>query len=829
MKRKIKSIKTITAGILACSLSLHSYSNTITHQSTSQILESLYDTDFKVYDLSLSNKISSLEEYLEYWVQSQGHEFEQLRLYKVKESLIAKHYYYQQYVQDIAIENATIVLSVSSKDGSFLKSNSHVVKKGQLQGNKPVYKVDKKEALTIAWNNLRASAKLRSKPTVQKVWLPSKHGLIATYRVAISISKPLGDWVQYIDSQSGEVLKLEQKIIFENKVNHQNHYNPNHFTHLDITQTRSLDAALFEYREQERVQANRKRIAVGGTGTVFDPDPKTTLNNDDLEDGSPASQFNGSYFTYTFPDVTLENGVYHLRSPWVEINDFDSPSGAPATSTDGNWLFTRGQNGFDDANVFYHIDHNQRYMQSLGFIGETGIQYGMIRADANGASGADNSYYSSGSNWVSFGHGGVNDSEDVDVILHEYGHAINYDINNNWSGPDAGGMGEGFGDYWAGSYSISTLNGDSFFPNRVFTWDGHNEFWPGRILNDLSARYNPNRSYPAHATVDGVLSDQLWSTPLFQSLLQLVDMGYSRDDVDTIILEAQFGLGGGLTMRIMAESIVQTAAALFPGEPHAGVFYQHFVKHNILVGGLDVEMLTLTAGDDDIIEPGEVVKLTIPLSSNGAVATDVSAQISIPNPFEPIVTSSTYADIQSGQTVNNDTEFSFDVPSDVDCGTPIDVNFSYSANINDLVFSDEKDFSLVVGDVEAGSALQTTPLPIPDNGPEVSSTLSINQAAVVVNNLRVRVDVEHTYIGDLILGIESPTGTRVVLHSRSGSSQDNLQVTYPDDVAPAQSLALLDGELLSGQWTLFVQDNAGIDIGQVVEWEIFFEKAPMCE
>ena len=50
-------------------------------------------------------------------------------------------------------------------------------------------------------------------------------------------------------------------------------------------------------------------------------------------------------------------------------------------------------------------------------------------------------------------------------------------------GGDTGGMGEGFGDYWAGSYSYSTPNGPVFNPNWMFTWDGHSSCWPGRITS----------------------------------------------------------------------------------------------------------------------------------------------------------------------------------------------------------------------------------------------------------------------------------------------------------------------------------------------------------
>jgi Zn-dependent metalloprotease len=48
----------------------------------------------------------------------------------------------------------------------------------------------------------------------------------------------------------------------------------------------------------------------------------------------------------------------------------------------------------------------------------------------------------------------VDDAEDADVIVHEYGHAIQADqVPGFGAGGDAGGMGEGFGDYLAGTIS----------------------------------------------------------------------------------------------------------------------------------------------------------------------------------------------------------------------------------------------------------------------------------------------------------------------------------------------------------------------------------------
>ena len=239
--------------------------------------------------------------------------------------------------------------------------------------------------------------------------------------------------------------------------------------------------------------------------------------SDTLLDTDPAASFTNAYLTRTLRDITNDNGTYSLDGPWIRIVDIQPPHTAPSTTIDGNWTANRGNNAFNDAMTYFHIDQNQRYIQSLGY---TNIQHGRIDADSNAeqvcvggpnhanlcsnasecssfpCESADNSTYHGGSNSLTFGHGGVDDNEDADVILHEYWHGIQYSINSNWSGGDTGGMGEGYADYWGGSYGFSTPNGPNFHPAWAFHWDGHNGFWGGRTMDRVDFQYDPNFNYP---------------------------------------------------------------------------------------------------------------------------------------------------------------------------------------------------------------------------------------------------------------------------------------------------------------------------------------------
>jgi subtilisin-like proprotein convertase family protein len=55
------------------------------------------------------------------------------------------------------------------------------------------------------------------------------------------------------------------------------------------------------------------------------------------------------------------------------------------------------------------------------------------------------------------------------------------------------------------------------------------------------------------------------------------------------------------------------------------------------------------------------------------------------------------------------------------------------------------------------------PLAIPDNGQPVFSMVEVSQSGNV-RDLRVSVDISHTYIGDLRVDLVAPDGSAVTLH-----------------------------------------------------------------
>ena len=82
-------------------------------------------------------------------------------------------------------------------------------------------------------------------------------------------------------------------------------------------------------------------------------------------------------------------------------------------------------------------------------------------------------------------------------------------------------------------------------------------------------------------------------------------------------------------------------------------------------------------------------------------------------------------------------------------------------------------------------------------------------------------DIEHTYIGDLIIKIVPPKSTGVpaiLLHNRAGGGTDNLRTTY--DVTTTPDLMALAGKNPKGEWSLTVQDKEKLDTGRILQFSV---------
>ncbi|MBF2002437.1 MAG: S8 family serine peptidase [Synechococcales cyanobacterium M58_A2018_015] len=117
-------------------------------------------------------------------------------------------------------------------------------------------------------------------------------------------------------------------------------------------------------------------------------------------------------------------------------------------------------------------------------------------------------------------------------------------------------------------------------------------------------------------------------------------------------------------------------------------------------------------------------------------------------------------------------------------------------------------------------AQQSTPLAIPDADPQgITSTITLHDAALAaswVQDIEVRVDIEHSFLGDLELWLIPPQGEAILLQPRTLGRLTALKTTYSLQTHPALAMALYQPVL--GAWQLKLVDAIPGHDGRLHEW-----------
>lgn len=298
--------------------------------------------------------------------------------------------------------------------------------------------------------------------------------------------------------------------------------------------------------------------------------------------------------------VTFNTGTFFLINSFVAIKEIEDPNAFPVNSSMPVFNYTRAQSGFEDVNAYYHLNVFQTYVQSLGFMNLMNEQ---VEVDPHGYNGTDNSRFVPGTTpMLIFGEGGVDDAEDADVLIHEYGHAIsNSAAPGSNNGTERLSLDEGFGDYLAASYSRSI---NPFKWENVFSWDGHNPYFDGRTA--ASTKHYPEdfESFDIHA------SGEIWSSVLMQIW---EDIG--KATTDKLVLQSMYSYVSNMSMSDAALLIVQADSILNSGI-NRSVLYTRFVQRGLLQAPPDL-LIVLTSSKNvscNEVNDGEIT--VIPYGGN---------------------------------------------------------------------------------------------------------------------------------------------------------------------------------------------------------------------
>jgi len=310
-----------------------------------------------------------------------------------------------------------------------------------------------------------------------------------------------------------------------------------------------------------------------GSALVFVPNPVSSLGDESLTDQKDSD---GAVPAAAYVPVQLTNldGSGYLRGDYANVY---SSTGKLAFSPTNNFAYTRSQDQFEQVMAYYWMTEAEKYIHSLGF-GTTrpGINNEPQDARINQL-GADNSFETDHpKDELRFGKGGVDDAEDGEVILHEYGHAIHQSQGFNFAPEENGAISEGFGDYWAVTVSdvvAQQLGVPELEPLPcVADWDS-TSYTAGPV--HCLRRLDTNLHYPADINGEVHHDGQIWSRALWD-----IRQALGHVKADTIILQGTNGYVG-TTMPDLANRTVNAAQSLY-GTAEANAVRQAFIARGIL-------------------------------------------------------------------------------------------------------------------------------------------------------------------------------------------------------------------------------------------------------
>ena len=308
------------------------------------------------------------------------------------------------------------------------------------------------------------------------------------------------------------------------------------------------------------------------TATVFAPNPVQQLGDESLTDQKDADY---PALAAAYRSVTLTNldGSGTLTGKYVVVK---SSTGKAATMVDGAFpAWHRDADQFEQVMGYHWVNTAQAYLQSLGFgstlrpVNQRQIE---VRIDQYGG---DNSFFREDKANITLGKGGVDDAEDAEVVIHEYGHSVqDGQVPGFGTNLESGSIGEAFGDYLAVAVTSWATGTPTKTPEAcVADWDSVS--YTSTTPHCLR-RLDGNKHYPEDVRGEVHADGQIWSRALWDIRTALGDR-----KATTLIVDAQFDFAPDTSFHDAALDTVAAAQRLY-GDSAAAATRAAFQARGIL-------------------------------------------------------------------------------------------------------------------------------------------------------------------------------------------------------------------------------------------------------
>ncbi|WP_327087809.1 M36 family metallopeptidase [Nonomuraea sp. NBC_01738] len=307
------------------------------------------------------------------------------------------------------------------------------------------------------------------------------------------------------------------------------------------------------------------------SATVFNPNPVQQLGDQNLADDKDADS---PGFAAAYRQVTLTglDGSGTLTGRYVRVK---SSTGKAATADGGAFpAYHRDSDQFEQVMAYHWVTRAQDYLQSLGF-GSTlrPVNQRQIEARIN-QFGGDNSFFRPDKANITLGKGGVDDGEDAEVIVHEYGHSVqDGQVTGFGTNLESGSIGEAFGDYLAVAVTSWAAGAPTLTDEAcVADWDSVSYSSAPHCLRRLDG----TKHYPQDVVGEVHADGEIWSRALYDIRAALGDRKAS-----TLIIDAQFDFTKDTSFRAAAQATVAAAQRLY-GASAASAATKAFTDRGLL-------------------------------------------------------------------------------------------------------------------------------------------------------------------------------------------------------------------------------------------------------
>jgi len=315
-----------------------------------------------------------------------------------------------------------------------------------------------------------------------------------------------------------------------------------------------------------------------------------------------------------------------------------------------------------------------------------------------------------------------------------------------------------------------------------------------------------------------------------------------RNNLESVVLPA--GTADRLSVRVVAKSVgidgVPDGDPLDPPDQDFALVVSNATEQvsPVLVHEETTIDDSLQGNGDGVLDPGESFSVVEEIGNAGDdAATGVTGALSGAGLLTVTQPASAYPDIGAGASQENAVPFEANLAGAATCGVDAAATLQVTGDIG---MTQQVPIAIPTGSPGAYfERSRAVGVAIPDDSTAgLSSTIDETRAGRIKDiNIRIS-SLTHSWVGDLVIDIIGPDGTRVRLAEHPGgpdNSSNNLTNTLFDDEAPTNigagsapysgsfrpqhdSLSRFDGKPLQGTWTLRVRDLFEGDTGSLVNW-----------